>query len=265
MSPLSRERLVIGLAPEGLSALRLGGIVRPQPRERVVVPLQAVGPTQWDLAVDALEILLDTPGWGGHDVTIILSGHYVHYAVLPQGSNLAIQEQQDLARVLFQNTYGALSRDWEIRASPASDQPTLASGVPQALLKSVRAICEGRARLRSIQPALMAIFNRTRNAIGANTGTLAVVESGRTTLATLAEGRWQSIASRASAGNALPQLLDEENELHGGNRGGMLWLADLTGEARVPSDSSWRAKHLTNQRLNKAADEAATLAEWGFE
>jgi hypothetical protein len=261
----SRERLVIGLAPESLTALRLGGIIRGRIQEQRTIPLKAAGAPPAELIVDAMEVLLDTPDWGGREITVILSSHFVHHALIPKGAGLSMKEQHDLAQVLFHKTYGELSREWDIRASPASGAPTLASGVPRALLTAIRAICDGRGRLRSIQPALMSVFNRTRSAIGADSGTFALVEPGRITLAALERGQWQAIASRAVAGTTLPQLLDEENELHGHNRGGMLWLADLTGTAQLPSSASWHLRQLANPRLKRSAAEPASLAAWGVE
>ncbi len=263
MSLLSRERLAIGLAPERLSALRVTGNLRPRIEQRYDVALQTPNGAQWETPLTALEVLLDQAEWSGHDLSVILSNHYVHYARIPESQGLATAERNDLARLIFRKLFGELSHDWELRVSPAGDLPTLASGVPQSFLKALHNACDGRGRLRSIQPALMTVFNNVRSVLGQNKGTLALVEAGRISLAAIENGQWQAIVSRAGSSNTLAPLLQDEDELHGRNPGGMLWLCDLTGEARFPADSSWRLERL--QPAHGAANSVASLAEWSIQ
>jgi hypothetical protein len=218
----------------------------------------------WSHALGTLETLLAEPAWSGCDITAVLSSHYVHYAVIPKGRGLATTEQDALTKLLFGMTFGDLSRDWVFRISPAADgMPTLASGVPQPLLDALRAVCDGRGSLRSIQPGLMSIFNRTRPLIDGESGILVLVESGRTTLASIEQGQWHSVISRAGGGTALPQLLAEDSELHGGSSGGMLWLCDLVGDARLPVGSSWRNRRLVPPGPDTGVNGLASLASWG--
>jgi hypothetical protein len=262
VSPLWREHLLVGLAPERLSALRVGTKLRPGIVERHEQALPAASAVQWDATFTALEILLEQPAWRGLDLTVILSSQYVHYAVIPAGKGLANSEQNDLAHLIFRNTFGDLSHDWELRVSPAGNQPTLASGVPHAFLKGLRDACDGRGRLRSIQPALMTLFNKARSAFAYGKGTLALVEAGRISLAALDAGQWQTIVSRAAPSHALIRLLEEESELHGRNPGGVLWLCDMTGEAQLPAGSEWQLQSL--KPPGNAANGGA-LVDWGLQ
>jgi hypothetical protein len=260
---LSRDRLVIGLAPERLTALRLGGRLRPRVHERHALALQAANGGQWDTLMAALEALLDQPAWAARDLTCVVSSHYVHYAVIPGCKGLATDELNELARLVFRNIFGDMSGDWEIRVSPSGDQSTLASGVPQAFLKALRDICDGRGRLHSLQPALMAVFNRARRLIDRNTGTLALVEAGRISLASIEHGQWQSVISRAGTSSTLIQLLADERALHGRGPGGMLWLCDLTREVQLPSDAPWRLQRLKPHPAS--ANSGQSLADWGVQ
>lgn len=273
MSLLSREHLVIGFAPEQLSALHLTG-----PKQRVAqhfTPLQQADNIPWSSGIDALEILLDDPAWGGRNITLVLSNHYVRYAVIPQGQALAARELNDLARLVFRNTFGDLAHDWELRVSPGKTLRTLASAVPQALLSALHIACEGRGTLRSIQPGLMGVFNRIRPTIANDAGTLALVEPGRITLARIDNGQWVSVDSRAGTASALPERLDETSILSGpefghesghnaaGMAGGRLWLADLTGKARPPSSPPWHLERVMT--AGNGIHDAPSLADWGIQ
>jgi hypothetical protein len=260
---LSRDRLVIGLAPDRLTALRLGGRLRPRVHERHVATLQAANGAQWDTLMAALESLLDQPAWAARDLTVVLSSHYVHYAAIPGGKGLAAVELNELARLVFRKIYGELSSDWEVRVSPAGGHSTLASAVPHAFLKALRDICDGRGRLRSLQPALMAVFNRARGLIEQKTATLALVETGRISLASIDDGQWQSVVSRAARSSALSTLLNDQCELNGRPPGGALWLCDLTREVQLPVDSPWRVQRLRPHPA--AANSGQNLADWGVQ
>ena len=259
MSLLSRERLVVSLTPERMSALRLGGYRRFRLLDQHSSGLApGTGVPPWTPGLEALELLLDNPAWGARKITVVLSSHYVHYAVLPMGKHLTAAEQAALARLIFRNVFGELANDWEFRVSPAGRQPALASGVPKALLADLRAACEGRGPLASIQPGLMTVVNRARSSIDQQDGTLALVESGRITLATIDQGQWQSVTSRAWEAGALPELLAETQALSGREPGGRLWLCDLTGQAVPPAAPGWRM-----ERLVTGAAGPASLAGWG--
>ncbi|MDD5250690.1 MAG: hypothetical protein PHY45_17060 [Rhodocyclaceae bacterium] len=263
MSLSWRERVVVGLAPDQLSALALGGFWRPRLIDRHARLLAEQDAAHWDKGIAALEALLAEPAWRGRDITVVLSGHYVRHAVIPGGRGLADAARRSLADVVFREVFGDLARDWELRVSPTTGgMPTLACGVPRPLLAALQAACEGRGRLRSIQPSLMPVFNRARQQIAKSVGCLALVEPGRITVAALENGRWKYVDSRAGGGNLLPQLLLEEGELHARQPGGILWLCDLTGAARLPGGTFWSHKRIDPPRL-AGFDGISSLAIWG--
>lgn len=271
-----RDQVLVGLAPERLSALHLGRGMRRRLLDKYEVNLTgdpaggmgaSSGGVHWEPPVGALQALLSKPAWNRADVTVLLSNHYVHYTVVPVEKSLKEAERDALARVLFRKSYGDLCSTWDFRVSPADTKATttLASGVPQSLLKSLAAACSGRARLRSVQPSLMPMFNRIRRTVGKASGTIAIVEFGRVTLAHLEAGQWQSVLSRADPGDLLFTLLDEENQLNGRAPGGLLWLCDLTGTVRVPPNSPWRVKQAVPKRLDAETAGTPELAAWGVE
>lgn len=271
MSLLSPERVVVGLAPEKLSALALTGRLQPRLSDRHVLPLPEQPASEWDKSIAALDTLLTESDWHGRDITVVLSGHYVRHAVVPAERGLSDAELLTLAGIVFRDVFGELASDWELRVSPpGAAATTLASGVPRQLLASLTAVCEAQGRLRSIQTGLMAVFNRARRDIGASTACLAVVETGRVTVATIDHGRWLYVDSRAGGPNILPQLLLEESQLHARQPGGILWLCDLTGMVALPPNPYWSQRHIDppqvggiDDGLEQAAGLATNLALWG--
>jgi hypothetical protein len=108
---LSSERVVIGLAPEQLSALALTGRFRPQLSDRHVLPLPAQPASAWDKGIAALDALLGESGWHGRDITVVLSCHYVRHAVIPAEPGLSDAERLALAEIVFRDVFGELSSD----------------------------------------------------------------------------------------------------------------------------------------------------------
>lgn len=265
MSLLSpNKRIVVGFAPERLSALYLGGLLRPRLLDRHAVPLTGNDPAHWAEPLRALSALLDEPVWHGQEIGVILSSHYVRYIVVPAGRNLTQAECLALAKVLFHETYGDLADNWEIRVSPPGmGLATIASGVPRDLLADLDKVCGKRGRLTSVRPSLMPVFNRARRLMGKAAGYLAVVEAGRIVLVSVANRQWKSADSRAGDGTTLPHLLQEEGELHGRQPGGILWLSDLTASAKLPTGVAWSHRRIDPPRL-AGMDDIPNLASWGL-
>jgi hypothetical protein len=261
---LSRDRVLVGLAPERLSAMVVGGWWRPRliDRHAMLLPDQDAG--HWDKGIAALEKLLNEPAWHNRDIQVVLSAHYVRHVVVPPGEGMSDAERRNLAEVVFREVFGELARDWDLRVSPTRDgMPTIGCGAPRSLLAALRGACKGRGRLVSIQPSLMPVFNRARNEMAKAVGCLALVEPGRITLAALDSGRWTYVDSRAGTGGLLPQLLLEEGELHARQPGGILWLCDLSGDARLPAGNFWSHRRIEPPRL-PGFDGISSLAVWGM-
>jgi hypothetical protein len=261
---LSRDRVLIGFAPERLTALAVGGRWRQRLIDRHAVPLPEQDAGQWDKGVVALGRLLAEPAWRDREVHLVLSAHYVRHVVVPPGEGMNDAERRNLAEAVFREVFGDLARDWDLRVSPSREgQPTIGCGAPRALIAALRDVCKGRGRLAAIQPSLMPVFNSARRQMAGAVGCLALVEPGRITLGALDNGEWKYIDSRAAGGSLLPQLLLEEGELHARQPGGILWLCDLSGEARLPGGNFWSHKRIDPPRL-PGFDGISNLAVWGM-
>ena len=167
MSLLFPERRLIGLAPA------FGG----EPWQDAVVRLGALG--------------------GKPRATVILSNHFVRYAIVPWSDALSGEaEEQAYVRHHFAKVHGERARGWALRWSDNGAGTRLCSAIDAELLAELK---RALPRLASVQPYLMAAVNRCRKAIPKSGAWLALVEDARACVALHADGGWRSVTNmRAS-------------------------------------------------------------------
>jgi len=178
VSLLFPERHLIGLAPAEVS---LG--------KRKLACDPEFGAQPWQGAIHALKNL-DLAG----KVTVVLSNHFVRYALVPWSGALSSPQEEDAyVRHHFVKIHGERAKSWVFRATGASSR--LCSAIDQDLLEELRACFakHRKAKLVSVQPALMAAFNRWRGSIPASGAWLVLVEPGRACVGLHAQGHWQSV------------------------------------------------------------------------
>ena len=264
MSRLSPERLLIGLAPDSVSLLRVSGGARPRALDQRNLACDAAPDEPWEGAAAALSRLAGEFGKASARVTVVLSNHFARYALVPWNEGLGkADEQAAFARYCFAKIHGERSKDWNLRLSPGdSGSARVASAVDTPLIRAVGSAFSSRAKLASVQPYLMSAFNRARAQLAGARAWLLLVEPGRTCLARLERGRWAAV--RNSRGDAdSPQqwagLLDRERHLAGG---------DPTAEtvhvhARGWKDSSASVDGWTFKNLSSSAVEGLAGGESG--
>lgn len=169
------------------------------PEPRVVV----LGPGQ---ALDAAQL--------SGRVTVVLSNHLVRYAVVPWSDALgSAAEEEAYVRHHFVRIHGERAKGWAVRASPDAGGVRLASAVDAPLIISIKRSFEGsKAKLVSIQPALMAAFNRARKDIPRAGAWLVLAEAGRACVALYAGG-WRAVQN---ARGAWEEVLERERLRIGG-------------------------------------------------
>jgi hypothetical protein len=178
-----------------------------------------VGGLAWPGAVAALESLLAGRKPGRAQLRVVLSSHYMRFCLVPWSE--AINSPEELAgyaRLCFEDIYGALGDGWSLRLSPeAAGLPRLAAAMPEELLAQLRNLAKANGlRLASVQPYLMAAFNRYRGALALDDFLFLVAEPGRGSLLLARGGRWAALRSVAldDSDAALNDLLAREGELH---------------------------------------------------
>ena len=170
------------------------------PERRVVV----LGPEQ---ALDAAQL--------SGRVTVVLSNQLVRYAIVPWSNALgSAAEEEAYVRHHFVRVHGERAKSWSVRASPDRDGVRLASAVDAGLVENVRAAFaqNSKAKLVSIQPALMAAFNRARKDIPRAGAWLVLAEAGRACVALYAGG-WRAVQN---ARGAWEEVLERERLRVGG-------------------------------------------------
>jgi hypothetical protein len=170
---------------------------------------------EWRGAVDALPQVLTA--FRRHDVSVVIADQFVRYALLPWNAALKIEEQWlTLARHRLGSVHGTAAADWDIKLTETAPQgPRLACAVDRELVSELAAkFVAANARLISVQPFLVAAFNRIRSTIGNGSCWLVIEEPGRLTLAFIQHGVWVAIRSRRTDKRwraALPELIERES------------------------------------------------------
>lgn len=225
MSRLWRDDLTIGLCPDRLVIVRRArGFRRQVLSKRTLCFDPSPLPQPWNAACREFGDFLSSPDGNGARITVVLSSHFVRYAVLPWNDALSGHaEWAAYARHAFGNTYGAVAADWEIRISPMGRRsPQVACATERALVEALfQAAHAAGMRLHSIQPALMAAYNRVGRLVRGHTTWIAVQEARRVTIALLSGRAWQFIRTRNIGGDwnaELPRLLHRESLLAGSSQ-----------------------------------------------
>lgn len=197
-SPWWRDELGVALFPDRLIIARVGGGWRRQLKHKEIIALAPAPPDapRWQPALEVLAGKVRAGALSGADVTLVLSNHFVHYVLVPWSELLTSEaEQLAFARHRFMRVHGSSAESWLLRLSQASPrQPRLACGVDEALIDALNAVMAPvGGRYRSLQPHLMASFNRWRTRLSVRPGWFVVAEPGLLCLALLQDAQWQSV------------------------------------------------------------------------
>jgi hypothetical protein len=181
------NRLLVAHRPRGLRAGSMTTTVEP-------VPASSQGTASWEPAAAKLEALFATnPQWREASLRIILSNHFVRYALVPWNDHLSSEQEHLLfARRHFAQTHGPAAKSWAIRIS--LDQPGeshVASALDQALMDRLTLAAEAsHLKLASVEPLLMTAFNRCLQDFREETQWFVTVETGMLCGVLLGRDRW---------------------------------------------------------------------------
>ena len=184
-------------------------------RNKVVSFESSMQGCEWQAAVEALAGVLG--GMAKHEVSLVLADQFVRYALLPWSAALRNETQWlALARHRLTAIHGPAAAGWDVKlADTGPNGPRLACAVERELIEALAAkFVAAGATLTSVQPFLVAAFNRIRSTIGNGSCWLVVEEPGRLTLALIQRGVWIAIRSRRSDSSwraALPEIIERES------------------------------------------------------
>jgi hypothetical protein len=255
--------LYISLEPESVAVCRVQGVFKSKLVKKDFIECDpSYGNAPWDGAIDALKKHLESLKAERLKVTVVLSNRLVRYALVPFDAALSGPEEElALARFHFTRIYGERAKSWDLRLSEgASGGARLASGIDAGLLEALRACfpSAGRARLVSVQPYLMAAFNRWRSGwlrgwrggwrarIGKDGAWLVLLERERACFALASREGWHSVQSlRVEAADDVLVMLEREGLRSGGK---VVRNATIQG-ARPQAAPGWQLSPLGLSRL----------------
>jgi len=204
VSRLWPDRLRVSLGPDAVALVRVTRGLRPRVVAKQVVEFEpGSGSEAWASATAALAAALAPLRGERLDATVVLSNHFVRYAIVRPDAVLAgPAEELGLARFQFARIYGERAKGWDVRLSAGRrGAPRLASALDAGLVPAIRACFprSARPRLVSVQPYLMAAFNRWYGSIAQADGWLLLVEPQRACVAMIASQRWAAVQTLRGA------------------------------------------------------------------
>lgn len=198
MLRLSRDRLIVSLAPAEVALVRVRSRLRPRLITRSLASCDPqLGREPWGGAVAALQDAAEDLRMEPLAVSIVLSNDFVRYASIPRNDALDdADEERAYAQHCFARVYGERARSWTLRIAEArAGAARLASAIDSALLDAIHTCFpkSAKARLVSVQPYLASAIDCWRAQIPASGAWLLLLERARACLALHAEGRWQTV------------------------------------------------------------------------
>lgn len=172
----------------------------------------------WPAAADTLARLLEQHAQARGELRVLLSNHFTRVLLVPWLEQVTSPEElASYARLCFEDIYAESAAAWAMRLSPeAAGRARLAAAIPEGLLGRLQADAQASGCcLVSVQPYLMAAFNRFSQALAREEFLFIVAEPGRSSLLLAREGGWASVrsVSLSDSATALNTLIARENQL----------------------------------------------------
>jgi hypothetical protein len=217
----------------------------------------AAGDGTWNPVLEALEPMLK--GMKG-EAAVVLADQFVRYTLLPWNETLKTAEQWNaLASHRFTTLHGPKAGDWQVNvAQTAPMGPRLACAVDRELIQRLADLfVKANIRLASVQPFLVAAFNRIRKTVGNGSCWIVVEEAGRLTLALIQRGMWVAIRTRRADKtwrNVLPEMLERESAFLGLSSPITRVIVCAQGEFNTEMYDAWRTEALGYRELALTAE-----------
>jgi hypothetical protein len=151
---------------------------------------------QWDETLSVLEGCLAESVWQDAACRVVLSNHWVRYALVPWSDTLNDQaEREQHARYCLSKTYGDVAFQWTVTLNEAiPGEAQIACAIPSQLLADLENVTRRRGlRVVSIQPQLVAAYNGWRDKLPKRGAWFVTLEDGSMAAAHLNDGGWDSV------------------------------------------------------------------------
>ena len=241
-----KKHLRIGLGPDRIMVAGAGAIDVPQ------------GSGGWDSPLKCLDEALGAAKGG--EASVVIADQFARYALLPWNDTLKTEEQWlALARHRFAGLHGARAAEWEVKVSETAPQgPRLACAVDRALIEKLSSVFTGNnTKLVSVQPFLVAAYNRIHRTVDKGSCWVVVEERGRLTLVLIQRGAWLAIRSRRCDERwriVLPEILERESAFLGVSEPCTRVIVCAQNGFDTKMQPNWSAQALSYRDLALAAD-----------
>lgn len=206
----------------------------------------------WSGALRVLEAALPEFSDRKSNATVVLSNHFMRYALIPWSDALNdAKEEMAYAQHSFSEMYGRDSSTWDLRISSGRGRMSqMASAVDTRLIGSLRELL-GRfgVKLKSIQPHLMLAYNACHTSLRDRSAWLALVEHGNLCLALLQNGQCSWVRTMRIGirwHEELPLLLEREAfnaNIETGINDVLLWAPEHEEASSIPG-GRWKIQKL---------------------
>ena len=194
------------------------------------------------------------------DASIVLADQFVRYVLLPWNETLKTPEQWlALAKHRFSGLHGARVAEWEVKVTETAPAGArLACAVDKALIDALKEqFLSNQIHLASVQPFLVAAYNRIRATVGNGSCWVVVEERGRLTLVLIQRGAWLAIRARRCDERwriVLPEILERESAFLGLSEPCTRVIVCAQNGFDTKLHEHWRAQALSYRDLALAAD-----------
>ncbi|MFA6921626.1 MAG: hypothetical protein WC216_07250 [Gallionella sp.] len=182
MLPSWHNQLRVVLCPDKVILLGRGRGLRRKVIIQTVLPCVPFSDApNWQPALDTFESWLAANEIGRTKVTVILSDHFVRYALMPYSAEVASRaEEQILAKILLEDIYGELAKLWQLSVGEGGyGEARLIAAVDASLLDRISTVlASGVLSLNTITPYFVSAFNGFHRKISDSDGLFAVIEPG---------------------------------------------------------------------------------------
>ena len=198
MSPLWRDEIGIYLSPHKLALTRLARGVKPKSVGAATWANELIDDTHWSATLGALDALLAKPEWQGAVARIVMSDHWVRYAMVPYSTALSgAAERLTHARHVLTDIYGEVVGQWTVTlAASRPGAAQVACAVPTMLVEELKNILlRHKVPLKSLQPQLVCAYNHWRAQLPDGGAWFVSIEQGSLAAARLSPGGWDRVHS----------------------------------------------------------------------
>ena len=153
---------------------------------------------------------------GKAQASVVLSSHYVRFAVLPWSNALRkANDWLELARHTFREIHGSAVDSWRVRvSSEVRGRARVACAADAALIERL----ERLPGLAGVQPYFAIVFNARARRLADATTWFVLQEDGRLTLGFVDKGEWRLLRTSRSSGTwheSLAATLDRHSKAAG--------------------------------------------------